>query len=74
MRLCKDEAELAQIREAIRIAENAYTAYYGSWAPAGLAGAAVRIPWQAIALCERLNLLDDVILYDTVLADFYPRS
>src|SRR5262249_23791799 len=54
--------------------ETAYTMAYGAWAPAQHFAGAGRVPWQAIAICEQLNRLDRVALYDALLGSFYPRA
>ncbi len=55
-------------------AETSYVKAYGSWAPADVAGGRGQVPWQVISICERINRLDRLALYDAQLGIFYPRS
>jgi hypothetical protein len=54
--------------------EAQFTNSYGAWAPAQHFSGSVLIPWQALSICERLNQLARLALYDAQLRSFYPRS
>lgn len=54
--------------------ETTYTAMMGGWAPADHFAGRHRIPWQALSVCERFNKLERVVVHDTLLGYFYPRS
>lgn len=53
-------------------AEPTYAASFGLWAPTGLSGARGRIPWQALAVAERLARLDRALVHDSLLGGLYP--
>ena len=61
------ESELSQ-----GYAETAFTTLAGRWVPTKMSSRA-EIPWQALAIIERLNQLSDVGLFDSYLRVWYPR-
>ena len=69
------EAQSVFVVESILHAEyvdTAFAVFNGVWAPA-TAGRRM-ISWPALLACERLNLLDEVLVFDHVARDFYPRT
>jgi hypothetical protein len=61
------ESELSQ-----GYADTGFGTLAGRWVPTKMASRA-EIPWQALAIVERLNQLTDVGLYDSYLRVWYPR-
>jgi len=49
-------------------AELTFGIAYGAWMPDR-----GRLPWQVLAICERVNSLDRIVVHDALLEDFYPR-
>ena len=55
-------------------AETSYSPAMGVWSTGPGGPETIRISWQALAVCEQLNTLEDVLLFDLPLRSFYPRT